>query len=211
MDSPQFNLVVALPAEAKPLISHFRLKRQQPDGEFPIYSAGDMALVLSGVGKHAAAMATEYLFQHRKGSAQTLWLNIGIAGHASRPIGEAIMVKRVVDGETNKEWVLSFGFAPACEIEDLVTLEQPKFDYQHPEAVDMEAAGMIGALAHLAPEAKAYCLKIISDNQDNPAHGISGPMVTRLINDQISTISELVNRLQTGTPSFTITQSHEAL
>jgi len=209
MDSPQLNLVIALPAEAKPLIAHFGLKRQQPDGEFPIYSARDMALVLSGVGKNAAAMATEYLFRQRKGSHHARWLNIGITGHASRPIGEAIMAQRIIDGETNREWVLNLDFVPPCDTEVLVTLNQPEFDYQRPEAFDMEAAGMIDTVSRLNPEAKAYCLKIISDNRDNPAYGINGRMVRRLISDQITTITRLLQQLQSIPSSTVIPHRHK--
>lgn len=211
MDSPQLNLVVALPAEAKPLISHFGLKRQQPDGEFPIYRAGSMALVLSGVGRLAATRATEYLFSINHSDHPMQWLNIGIAGHPTRPIGEAIIVKRIIDGETNQEWALNFDFPPPCETEDLVTLEQPELDYQRPEAFDMEAAGMLGALSLLAPQAEAHCFKVISDNRDNPAQGISGRMVTALIKDQISTITWLIQQLQATPTSFTTLHRQEAL
>ena len=43
------RFVVALPAEARPLIDRYRLRRRQPAGPFPIYETGSIALIVSGV------------------------------------------------------------------------------------------------------------------------------------------------------------------
>ena len=45
-------LVVALQAEAQPLITHFGLRCEPPTGMFRIYRSDAMALVISGVGNH---------------------------------------------------------------------------------------------------------------------------------------------------------------
>ena len=43
-------LVVALQAEAQPLITHFGLRCEPPMGMFRVYRSDSMALVISGVG-----------------------------------------------------------------------------------------------------------------------------------------------------------------
>ena len=51
-------LVVALQAEAQPLITHFGLRCEAPMGMFRIYRSESMALVISGVGKSLSAAGT---------------------------------------------------------------------------------------------------------------------------------------------------------
>ena len=50
------NILTALPCEAKPLIHHYRLNGRQVHG-FRIYENSDMRLIVSGIGKVAAAAA----------------------------------------------------------------------------------------------------------------------------------------------------------
>jgi hypothetical protein len=202
MKQAAIHLLVALPAEARPLITHFGLKRQQPDGDFPLYRSENIALVRSGVGRDAAAAAARFLATKWNLHQPAAWLNIGIAGHATRTVGSPILAKAVHDNATGERWELDLSFAPPCDTELLTTLEQPEFDYDRPEAFDMEAAGFIATIKTLDPSAIAHCFKIISDNRANPAKGINGPMVSRLIGDQIETIQSLVQRLTTTTTQY---------
>ena len=52
------HLITALPAEAKPLVSRFNLKRVQPERAFPVYRNQHISLVVSGVSKTNAAAAS---------------------------------------------------------------------------------------------------------------------------------------------------------
>ena len=52
------NLVVALPAEARPLINHYGLNDKQTHAAFALHRNKDMTLVVSGPGKASAAAAT---------------------------------------------------------------------------------------------------------------------------------------------------------
>ena len=60
MPADELVLLVALKAEAKPLIKAFGLQRQQPDGAFPRYRNGPLSLVLTGPGTEAAVQATRF-------------------------------------------------------------------------------------------------------------------------------------------------------
>jgi nucleoside phosphorylase len=195
------NLVAALPAEARPLISHFGLTRQQPDGAFPLYRKGPISLVLSGVGKDAAAAATSFLRQATPHHRDTLWLNLGIAGHASRPIGEAILAREITDEETGQRWEPAIHFTPPCATDRLTTLAQPEFNYRRPGAFDMEAAGFYGAAMQLAPQTDILCFKVISDNGEQPGQGLSSRRVSQLIGEQLATLSRLLELLQATSPT----------
>lgn len=204
------NLLVALPAEAKPLIAHFGLQRQQPDGGFPLYSAGNITLVRSGVGRAAAAAATRFLTAQTSVTRSAAWLNIGVAGHASRPLGSPILARSVQDAVTQELWELEPGFTPPCDSEQLITLEVPEFDYSRTAAFDMEAAGFIATIKALQPTVPAHCFKVISDNRLNPANGINGRLVRQLITAQIDTIERLLQLLTSAPAATNARQRQEA-
>jgi len=189
MNSPTFNFVVALPAEAKPLTAHFGLKRVQPDGDFPIYQKGAVTLVRSGVGKEAAANATWFLLNHHQ-QENSIWINLGIAGHATRQIGDMILAKSILNEDSGEQWPAPSCLNPPCAIELLTTLNQPDFDYSRPYAFDMEAAGFLSALG-----GNGYCLKIISDNSSNPGHGIKAKRISQLIREQLDNIDQIMFQL----------------
>ena len=190
MSSPLFNFVVALPAEAKPLIAHFGLKRRQPDGDFPIYQNGATSLVRSGVGKEASKQATCFLLDNCNQQEEIIWINLGIAGHATRQIGDMILAACITDEDSQQQWKIPSSLNPPCELDTLTTLTQPEFDYTRPGAFDMEAAGFLSAL-----KGNGYCLKIISDNSHRPGHGIKAKWVSQLINEQLNKIDELMAQL----------------
>ncbi len=75
------HLVIALPSEAKPLLSHYKLKAVEDSCGFKIYQKDEMALVVSGVGKSAAAAATAYLQAMTGNEPDRAWINIGMGGH----------------------------------------------------------------------------------------------------------------------------------
>jgi len=54
------NFVVALKAEANPLIEHFNLKHE-PNNYFPVFSSGETSLIVSGIGRNLASAATAWL------------------------------------------------------------------------------------------------------------------------------------------------------
>jgi len=192
MSNPLFNFVVALPAEAKPLIAHFGLTRKQPDGDFPLYQNGAISLVRSGIGKEASEQATHFLLAQCNQQKNIIWINLGIAGHATRQIGDMILATCITDEDSQQQWKPSSYFNPPCELDTLTTLTQPEFDYTRAGAFDMEATGFLSAL-----KGNGYCLKIISDNSHQPGHGIKAKWVSQLINAQLSKIDELMAQLST--------------
>ena len=99
------HFVVALPAEGKPLIDRYGLRRRTLRSDYPIYEGNDITLIVSGIGKVAAAAATACLHASTNDHRPGVWLNVGIAGHSQRPVGEGeceshpgagIKIKRLV-------------------------------------------------------------------------------------------------------------------
>src|SRR4051812_49773851 len=81
------RFVVALQAEARALIERFGME-PAGEGPFSIYRGDDAWLIVSGLGKAAAAAATAYLHLFSGGEMGRAWLNVGLGGHSARPPGE---------------------------------------------------------------------------------------------------------------------------
>lgn len=186
------NIVVALDCEAKPLIDHFALKRQQ-EHAYPLYTADDMQLIVSGVGKLNAATATGYL----AGLSDKLaaWLNIGIAGHKTHAIGALTLAHKITDRQSQKSWYPAFGFKSSIDTESLATFDSPENNYHDALLHDMEAAGFYHAASRFNSTEFIHCLKVISDNAEHSTQKISKQMVTELITAQIEPMEEFITAL----------------
>ena len=86
------NIVVAMKAEARPLIDRFELTLSSPKhGRFPIYENGHIVLIVSGIGSANAQEAVQCLACHCARKGVSAWLNIGVAGHGSINVGQGFL------------------------------------------------------------------------------------------------------------------------
>ena len=80
-------ITTALKSEALPIIEAFNLKPIQGYPLFPIWQNEKIKLTVSGIGKVKAAAACGYLAGIYQDEDIYGWLNVGIAGHKSLPVG----------------------------------------------------------------------------------------------------------------------------
>jgi nucleoside phosphorylase len=188
-------LLVALPAEAKPLIHAFDLKRRQPDGAFPLYSNGHLSLLITGPGKCAAGKAVHYLHA-LKPEALSHWINLGIAGHATQAWGSCLLVDRVIDSDSGMEWPLKpFPDLPETALTPLRCVAEAELEYTVPAGYDMESAAIANALLELEALSRLHIVKVVSDNPSHPSERISARMINELISRHLPTITSLISRL----------------
>ena len=199
---PGVNFVVALPAEAKPIANHFGLRRQMPDEIFPLYRRGEISLVISGPGKVAAATATSWLFEHIGGQRNALWLNVGIAGHRDRPVGEALLAHRILDRASGRSWPVPLAVEPPLHRVPVITVDSPVTHYKAGHAFDMEAAGFFAAALPLSYPGRVQCIKVVSDNAANPLCGINGKRVRQWVSAHQAMLSVFVETLRTDSRFF---------
>ncbi len=189
------RIVVALPAEAKPVIARFRLSRIQLDQGMPIYRNKDISLIVSGTGKINSAAAVQQLNEFSQSTIKAIWVNFGIAGHPVRALGESFLASRVIDAVTAERWTVRMGPLVSFDSDELLTVEAPDFGYQSPCAVDMEAAGFFPTAQALTDIGQVHCLKVISDNRISPADRINKNMVSRLIEEKLDLLGAIIDRL----------------
>ena len=189
------NLVVALKAEARPLIRHYKLHNRHADSALPVYLGTDMALIVSGPGKTAAASATAWLQGLTQGNQRNAWLNIGIAGHATYAIGDGRIANCITEHATNRSW-----YPPQVHNLDiatgrLLTVDSPENDYSVDTLYDMEAAGFYPAACRFSSSELVQCFKVVSDNRQHANTKITAKHCEQLVASQLKTINSLVEAL----------------
>ncbi len=189
------HFVVALQAEAKPLIDHFGLRRRT-GGAFLVYENENIALIVSGIGKVAAAAATGYLHAQNGNHSCRAWLNIGIAGHGRRAIGDGVLVHKITDQITGRSWYPPLTFELSCASDDLISVGEPETKYRENGLYDMEAAGFYATACRFTTGELVHCYKIVSDNRLTPAEQIRGKTVQALIEQRLDTIDVLTQTLK---------------
>jgi nucleoside phosphorylase len=192
------HLICALKCEAKPLIQHYNLRHNGNTELFNSYLSleNELTLTITGPGMANAAAGTCYAHEHFNTSSTDAWLNIGVAGHQSIDIGQAVLARRVQETGTDQVWSPQIKFEPPCLTAELLTLERPCNNYAD-TVYDMEAAGFYAAASRYATNELIHSLKIISDNAAHPPQELSASYVEGLICVQIETIDLLLNELRT--------------
>lgn len=188
------HIICALKPEAGPLQAYFDLQPLAGETSISGNSAARISLTLSGIGRSAAAAAVARTRDHFRAGKSHAWLNIGIAGHAGLPLGQAVIVNKVTDANTGQTWFPSRVFTTTLPARDLLTLEQPDDNYRE-DLFDMECAGFFQAASECATLELVQALKIISDNADRPMSGINPDRVERLVRQNLPVIEEITEQL----------------
>lgn len=189
------NIVVALLSEARPVIKHYGLVLQPEWRGFPVYAGNGLRLVVSGVGKVLAAAATAFL----AGAARAEhgpWLNIGIAGHSSLPIGAITFASKITDRVSGRNWYPPQVVKMPGTGVHVATHDQPVLHYPESVACDMEAAAFYVSATRFVSGELAQCCKIISDNAQSHIDHITPNFVADLIGDNLHEIDNAVQALR---------------
>ena len=186
-------LIVALAAEARPLIASYRL-RGVGGHPYRICAGEQTRLIVSGVGKVAAAAATAYL-RALIGDAPAAWLNIGVAGHGRQAVGTALLAHKVVDAASAKPFYPTFTAPPPCRTTRLHTVDRVQ-PAAGDAACDMEASGFCAAAQRFATSERVHCLKVVSDNPQSPYQTLNAEKVEALIEAQLDAVTHVGEHLQ---------------
>ncbi len=189
------NIVQALKAEAQPLIEYFGLKLSSEHLDYSVYVNEYINLIISGMGKASAKNATEYLANSQQTSGHRAWLNVGIAGHPSLPIGAGVLANKILNQATGETWYpapLTNSKWERCQI---ITVEEVEKCYREEACYDMEAAGFFPTACHNSLVDMVSCYKIISDNKKQSIQQVTRPFVVEIIRSQLPNIEALMNQL----------------
>jgi adenosylhomocysteine nucleosidase len=192
------NIVCALPCEARPIIKRFGLELRDAGGNFRLYASDDQTLVVSGDGKTPAAAAVGYLMGRAAGSAPPAWLSVGIAGHGTRAIGDAILSHKVTDDATGDVFYPTFVFEAPCPTDNLLTVDQPVGrDRPYPDntVCDMEGSAVFAAACRFSPLEIVHALKIVSDNAAANVDHLTAELAESLVEKHMDLVEDVVTKL----------------
>lgn len=194
--SPRLGIrfVIALPCEAKPLIAKFGLHPLEGRQPYPIYHDENRLhwLIVTGVGRQAASVGTAYLAGLTTSGKSIAWLNIGVAGHATLPLGEARVAHKITDvtsGTSHFPPVILQGLPT----ESLVTVTQPEKSIPSQMLVDMEGSAFYAAASTFSSPELVHCLKVVSDH--GTEQRLAKEHVTSLVEGQLSAVEAASEQL----------------
>ena len=135
----KFCWVIALRAEAAPLIDAFNMKIVENKSLFPIYANEETghALVISGMGSIKSAAAATFLKNHLKINDYSAWINLGIAGFFKDPIGDMYQANKVVSKESGAAFFPGLRLSKLIPAAILFTVSKPENGYKEKALYDM--------------------------------------------------------------------------
>lgn len=193
--SPLVHLIVALQCEAMPLIEYFGLKRRMAEHSFPVYENGSFSLTVSGVGKVASAAAVAYTQVLFGSCADSVWLNVGIAGHRDYAAGGIYAAHKICDQDNGQRWYPPLTGQLPCASAAVSTVARPQARCLGDCLYDMEAAGFYSTATRFSTAELVQCLKIVSDNGLNVQKQINPKQVAALISSNLATIAHVYDSL----------------
>lgn len=169
------GIVMATRLEAAPFIDSGQFNKID-DCPLPLYSCGETYLIISGIGKAAAAIASTYLITRYNAE---MMFNIGAAGSTTGDyiIGDILHIESVVEYDRptltgNRPRYLKPDILEGFNTATLATQDVAVVSAEHrgmvgklASLVDMEGAGFIQACAVF--NVKKYLFKIVTDT---PSH-----------------------------------------
>ena len=158
------HFIVATSSEARPIIDFYRLKKKEVSN-FVIYNNDAISLTISGIGKINAAMSITHTFHEFNQQKNNVWINLGLAGHKNKKIGDIFLVDKIIDNETQeKKYPI---IIDNCKIEQqsCITFNKENFNYTK-SLYDMEVSGFFFGCEKYTIKEFIHSIKIISDNEN---------------------------------------------
>ena len=195
--SPKFCWVVALHAEAAPIIDAFELKMSSNELLFPVYINPDNGhcLVVSGVGAVRSASAATFLKVQLSVGKYAAWINIGVAGYFEDKLGSVYQAIKVMGQSIGDTFSPGLRFSGIFKSATLITVSRPEKKFSEQALYDMEASGFCSICPRFSCNELTYVIKIVSDTPNSSYKLLTRKSLTKLIENQMSVIIEFSYQL----------------
>ncbi len=162
-------ILTALRQEARPIIEGLELKHDPASRKIPVYAREGTLLVVSGIGKLYAAVATAHAY-HIAGQPENCHLfNIGMCGGATDNVqlGQALRIHKIWDAANGREYFPDILLEMPLEDASLGTFDKPVKASNRPnltcDLVDMEASGIFQAAHLFMSPLQMTFIKVVTD------------------------------------------------
>ncbi len=183
------HFIIATHSEARPIIDLFRLKKIKNQNKVSIYSNKNMSVTITGIGKVNSAVGVIQTFYEVSQEMNNIWINLGLAGHKDKKIGEIFSVSKISDYENNK-FFYPFINEFKIEYDECISLGKEKKEYNQ-SIFDMESSGFYDAAKKFSTKEFIQIIKVISDNESNSIEFEKKEKIYKLINKHKHKIFEL--------------------
>ncbi len=194
--APILTIIAALNCEAKPWIDFYGLKKTT-DKPFSFYSKEgvNIEIVITGIGSLAMSTAVGWVAGSVDSTIRRVWLNIGIAGHERRSIGEIVRVHAYIDGADLRHYYSPLIAKWVGDSDALMSVNAPTSDYPDGAMVDMEGVAFYLAASLFSSGELIESVKVISDNQQNSVEGLNASKITQLMQPHVSQLNQFTDNL----------------
>lgn len=192
---PAIFLFCALPCEAKPLVAHFRLKKNLASQIFAQYSNGEVSLTVTGVGKTAMAAGVGYTMALSTTRTHPILVNVGVAGHRQHDLGEIFTAEKITDADSGRNHYPPLVARQPGATATITTVSSPHLEYREDCLYDMEASAFYESASRFTTGELIQCLKVISDNAASPAANIRAKQVSKLLAGSSAALQALLGEM----------------
>lgn len=180
--------------EAKPIINFYKLKRVNENKFFQVFENENIKLIISGIGKINSAIATAHIVSKYGISDEDIIMNVGICGSKNRKIGEAVLVNKIHDIETGKDYYPDILIKHKFKEGTLETFSKAVVDFVIKDICDMEGSGFFNASLKFFSPHQIQLVKVVSDHLDGAR--LTGEFVENLIEKNILAIDDYINKMK---------------
>jgi adenosylhomocysteine nucleosidase len=195
LEPPILTMMFALNCEAKPWVDFYRLKKLI-DRPFNVYAKPglELEIVITGIGASCMSTAVGWI-AGRPDLRQRVWLNLGIAGHMDRPVGDVVRVHSYIDAAD-----LRHNYPPLVakwggDSDALMSVNAPSNSYPDNAMVDMEGLAFYRSATMFSSPELVSSIKVISDNQDNSVETLNATKISQLMLGHVEMVNRFTNSL----------------
>lgn len=193
-------IAVALTVEAKPLITYFKLKKDNEIKKYQVFKNEEITLIITGSGIMQGAIAVTYVLGNLDIGEEDIFVNLGICGAVkdSFSIGDIILCNKIINNCSKKNFYPDMLFKHKFKEGTLETFfqvvdEKMEKEKIKGEIVDMEGAGVCEAASLFFSQHQINIIKIVSDYLNTSK--ITAEKVMELVENKINKIANwLVER-----------------
>ena len=162
-------IITALRPEAVPLIEALGLKHDSACRKLSLYASGEILLIVGGVGKVSAAVATTYAIHLAGLSQDHQIINVGMCGAALSGIqlGDAFIINKLRDHGTQRDYYPEMLVSQGLSEASLETFDRPVLSSGSPnlacDLVDMEATGVFQSAQTFLSAHQLFFFKVATD------------------------------------------------
>ncbi len=209
--------VVAMRAEASPIIEAYKMKKSMENHPFELFVGAESRLIISGVGFVHASTVCAYLAATFKPSPHDIMVNIGVCGTHDHmiPKGELFLCNKIIDSMTSRAFYPDLLFAHAFREGTLMSaasvVTSPPVGCTEATLFDMEGAYVWQTATCFFPSHAIFVFKVVSDFL--ATEGVTKESVQRLLQERIHKVQRWLTAVQAHpcTDTFAFNEREQSL